>query len=251
MIDLSQAAVLGVAFCAIAFLFSSVGHGGASGYLALLSLAGLMSAAMVPVVLVLNILVAAIGLYMFWSEGHLRLRILLPFVIASVPAAFVGGLLHVEEAYLRLFLGVFLILAAARIFIIRGSTAPVTTVDRSVLWMVGLGSGSVLGLLSGMIGIGGGVFLSPLLLLLRWTDPKQTAAIASAFIVVNSCSGLAGHLTRGNLVPGPWLLLVTAVIIGGWLGSFAGAKRLTVPHLQTVMSVVLLLAGLKLVLPIL
>ncbi len=232
----------------VAVLYSSVGHGGASGYLALFALFGVAVPEIAPVVLVLNILVASTSFIRYNASGFFSAKMLLPFVCLSVPAAYVGGALHISPELFTLVLGVVLILSALRIVIVQPDKHRFVEPLQSTLWKWGLPIGAVLGLISGMTGIGGGVFLSPVLLLARWADVKRSAALASAFIVLNSISGLIGQLTRTTLSLHVLLPLAAVVVAGGAIGSYAGAERLKSRRLQIILSIVLIIAGAKLVL---
>jgi hypothetical protein len=234
-------------FFVVAFVYSSVGHGGASGYLAVLALFGIAAPGIVPLVLVLNVLVASTGWWQYSRGGHFAPALLAPFALTSIPAAFVGGMLHVHEAVFSLVLGIALVLSALRLSVMQEVRATVRSGAPRLVWGLGLPLGAILGLLSGMIGIGGGVFLSPLLLFLRWADAKRTAAVSSAFIVLNSLSGLAGQLTKTAIDLGAAVPLLLAVGAGGYLGARTGAVKLAPRVLQSVLAVVLLLAGAKLV----
>ncbi len=235
----------------VALLYSSVGHGGASGYLALFALFGIAVPAVVPIALILNILVASTSFFRYRSSGYFSARMILPFVVLSIPAAFIGGSLPISQQLFSLILGVALMLSALRIIALREEQGNASEPLQSTLWKWGLPIGALLGLISGMTGIGGGVFLSPILLLARWTDVKRSAALASAFIVVNSISGLVGQLTRTSLNLSVVLPLALVVVTGGAIGSYAGAARLRPRWLQALLSVVLLIAGGKLLLNVL
>lgn len=232
----------------VAVLYSSVGHGGASGYLALFALFGIAVPAVAPIALVLNILVASTSFLRYRANGFFSSTMLLPFIVLSIPAAFIGGALHISQRVFTLLLGIALMLSAMRIVVLREGELKTFEPDQSTLWKWGLPIGALLGLISGMTGIGGGVFLSPILLLARWTDVKRSAALASAFIVLNSISGLTGQLTRVSLNLAILLPLIIIVVAGGALGSYAGAARLRPRWLQIILSVVLLIAGAKLLL---
>lgn len=237
-------------FFLVAMLYASVGHGGASGYLALFALLGVAQSGVVPIALILNLLVAVLGWIVYTRRGYFSASLLLPFVIGSVPAAFLGGRIQLSSTIFSLVLGVTLVLAALRMLLLR-EVQPVSnnTVTRQrQVWSVVLGV--ILGFLAGMVGIGGGVFLSPILLFLGWADVKQTAAVSSAFIALNSLSGLAGHLLRGSVPAGPMVLLGVVVLAGGFAGSLSGSRHVRPRHLQTLLGVVLLVAGGKLLLPL-
>ncbi len=230
-----------------AALYSSVGHGGASFYLAAGALAGLQREALTPIALSLNLLVAGLAFWNYWRAGPFSLRLLLPFIVTSIPAAYWGGSLSISPQVFAGLLGFTLLLAAARLLLFGREMRPRLELDLGILWLVGLPAGLALGFLSGLIGVGGGIFLSPILLLLGWADAKRTAAISSAFIVLNSLSGLVGHLVRGAGPQLEMLLpLLGAVAIGGAIGSYWGAQRIRHVALQRLLGAVLLVAAFKL-----
>lgn len=235
-------------FFLVAFLYASVGHGGASGYLALFTLSGMTSSAIAPVALVLNIIVATTSFWHYRASGHFSARMLIPFVAFSIPCAFIGGALHISERVFGLLLGVALLASALRIVSLRGDRKNEQQPSDRTLWLLGSPIGAALGMLSGITGIGGGVFLSPILVLTGWTSVKQSAALASAFIVLNSIGGLIGQLTRTTLRLEAVLSLVAVVVVGGALGSYLGATRFSQRWLQVILSIVLLSAGTKLLL---
>jgi len=233
-------------FFAAAFLYSSVGHGGASSYLAILVLAGYPREAIAPTVLVLNILATLVGSMNYFRAGHLELRLLLPFILTSIPAAFLGGSLRLSDATLSAILGSALLLAGLRFLTVTKPIVAKQALSPKLLFSIGLPVGFALGFLAGLIGIGGGIFLSPLLLLMGWADAKKTAALSAAFILLNSLSGLAAQILKGT---SDWTLLgvlAVTVLIGGGLGSYIGAFRLLPVTLQRLLGLVLLVAGLKL-----
>ena len=221
-----------------------MGHAGASGYLAAMALFGVAPEVMKPTALVLNVLVASIASFKFRRAGHFSWATFWPFAATSVPFAFVGGAIALPVTVYRPLLGAVLLYSAARFtFGFRGTdqTRPIP------LWAA-LAVGAVIGLLSGLTGVGGGIFLSPVLLLLRWAPIRTTAAVSAHFILANSAAGLAGHLSSvGQVHP---MVLVWAVIagIGGWIGSELGSRRLPPAILRGLLAVVLLIAGLKLIL---
>lgn len=232
----------------VAALYSSVGHGGASGYLAVLVLAGFARPDVTPVVLILNILVAGIGFINYRRAGHFSSRLLLPFLVTSMPGAFIGGMIGLSDRAYAVIVGYTLLAAACRFLAFSRVTVAGREASPRLIWTVGPPIGLALGLLAGMVGVGGGIFLSPLLLIMGWADAKRTGAVSAAFILANSLTGLVGQLARGAAVDGGLLapLLVTA-LIGGVLGSSLGASRLSLLTLQRLLGVVLAIAGLKLV----
>jgi uncharacterized membrane protein YfcA len=232
-----------LAILAVAFLYSSVGHAGASGYIAVLALAGYAPLIIKPTALVLNILVAAIGSFQFWRAGHFRWNLFWPFALLAAPAAFLGGYLHLPTQIFKLLIGVVLLCSALRFFFRPGDPSA----TKPPRLTVSLGAGAGLGLLSGLTGTGGGIFLTPLMLLCRWAKTKNVAATSALFILVNSCMGLAGFVSSGKPVPSlVWLLAGTA-IAGGTLGSYLGSRRFPVRTIQLLLAVVLVIAGAKLV----
>ncbi len=229
----------------VAMLYASVGHGGASGYLAAMSLVGgYSSAAMSTSALLLNLVVAGTAWITFWRAGHGSWPLLWPFVVSSVPAALIGGWLPISAQTYRWLLAACLLVAAARL-----SLPPLRNNERSEgpLVAVALPVGGVIGLISGIVGVGGGIFLSPLMVLLRWADMKRTAAVSAAFIVVNSLAGLAGRMVAGRLMIDSLALLVIAAFAGGVVGSRLGANHFSGVWLRRLLAVVLVIAAGKLV----
>ncbi len=233
-------------FFLIAALYASVGHGGASGYLAIFALFGIASSSIAPLVLLLNIIAASISFWNYYRGGYFSFRLLKPFALASIPAAFLGGMITVSSTLFALMLGVALLLAAIRILFLHEVKELKSAHFEKKVWTAGLPIGFVLGFISGMIGIGGGVFLSPILLFFRWADAKKTAAVSSAFIVLNSLSGLSGHITRGNFSFESSAILFAVVFIGALVGSRISVKRISARHLQVALGVVLVFASVKL-----
>jgi len=228
-----------------ALLYSSVGHAGASGYLAVMAFLGTTPVAMRPTALVLNLFVASIGSVQFVRAGHFRWSLFWPFAVASVPAAFLGGLLSLPGTAYRVIVGIVLVLSAIRFVVtLRAPDTARHSVSRPVALLVGL----ALGFLAGLTGVGGGIFLSPLLLLTGWATVRVTAATSVTFILVNSVAGLLGQLsTLGSLVD-TLPLWVAAAVGGGLIGSHLGSRRLPSPALRGLLAIVLLLAGTKLIL---
>jgi uncharacterized protein len=230
----------------VAVAYSSVGHGGASGYLAVLSFFGLAPALMAPSALLLNLLVSGVAFVAFWRAGHFDFRLLWPFLVGSVPMAFVGGVLRVSPQVYMAVLGAVLVFVAWRLLAAPVGSAAGEHFSRPPKLAVAVLAGAGIGLLSGMVGVGGGIFLSPLLILLGWADAKRTAAASAAFIWINSAAGLYGHLTR-TAVDWPALAwLVGAAFVGGLVGSRLGARRLPTVWLRRILGVVLLVAAYKL-----
>ncbi len=232
----------------VAVLYSSVGHGGASGYLAVLALFGVAAAVTRPTSLVLNLFVASITFIQFYRGGHFDWRIFLPFAAASVPFAFLGGTIQLSAGVYKTVLGAALILAAIRLAVNLKSSGEISQPKTWVCLFIG----AVLGFVSGLIGIGGGVFLTPILLLFNWTETKKAAGVSALFILVNSVSGLVGNWLLGkdsqlsNLQPDVWLWIIAA-IAGGVIGSTLGSRRFNSITLRRVLAVGLLIAGAKLI----
>jgi uncharacterized protein len=227
-----------------AILYSSVGHGGASGYLAAMALFGIAPAVMKPTALVLNIIVAAIATLKFYRAGCFNFSLFWKFAIGSVPCAFLGGAMVLPTQIYKPIVGIVLLYAAGRLSLDRRSLQPQQ--PRFIpIWSVGLGA--VIGLLSGLTGVGGGIFLSPLLLLLEWTTIKQAAGVSAAFILVNSIAGLLGYLTKFPTLPSSLWIWSIAAAAGGWIGSEYGSKQIGNKRLQRLLAVVLTIAGIKLI----
>lgn len=231
-------------FCA-ALLYSAVGHAGASGYLAVMAFLGTAPSAMRPTALVLNLLVAAIGTFQFARAGHFRWSLFWPFALGSVPAAYLGGRLALPGDWYRLVVGVVLLLSALRFVVtLRAADTIRREPPRGLAFLAGAG----LGFLAGLTGVGGGIFLSPLLLIAGWADLRTTAATSAAFILVNSAAGLLGQAATLEMLPDDVLLWGAAAVLGGLLGSYLGSRRLGGPALRATLAAVLVVAGVKLLL---
>lgn len=247
MTEAPSLALLVPLFLAAALLYSSVGHGGASAYLAILVLAGFNRPDIAPMVLVLNILVTAAGFANYYRAGHFELRLLRPFALTSIPAAFLGGMAALPPAIFSRILGLTLLAAGLRFLLLTRPIRARPSLAPGISYAIGLPAGFILGLLAGLVGVGGGIFLSPLLLLIGWADAKKTAAVSAAFIILNSASGLIAHLLRTTPDLHLLLPLAAAVLIGGTAGSWWGAFRIPPVPLQRLLGGVLLLASLKLI----
>lgn len=233
----------------VAALYSSVGHGGASGYLAVLSLCAIPRDEMKATALVLNVLVAGIASIAFIRSGHFKWRLTWPFILASIPAAYFGGRWHVSEHVYGLLLGLALLVAAGRLLNLLAPTDSANE-PQTLRLTAALPVGAGIGGLSGLIGIGGGIFLSPILLFTRWATVKETAATSAVFIVVNSLAGLCGNFTRHQFSLTPFLPIIAAALCGGLVGSYLGARHSSPQLLQRLLAAVLLLAAGKLLLGI-
>jgi len=227
----------------VAFLYASVGHGGASGYLALMALFSITPDVMKPTALLLNLFVSLTSFIQFYRGGHFKWKIFLPLAIASVPFAFAGGLIVVDSSVYKKLLGLLLLIPITRFLFF--PNIPVTELRKSNN-ILSLLIGGAIGFLSGLIGIGGGIILSPILLLLKWTDQKQTAAISALFIFVNSLSGLAGQFTKGIRFSPDMYAYVGIAFAGGLCGAYFGSLKFNQNILKYVLAVVLMLAAYKL-----
>lgn len=241
-------APLALGMLVAAFMYASVGHGGASAYLAALALAGVAPQEMRPIALSLNILVSAMATFMFHRAGHFRWRLFWPFAVVSIPLAYVGGAITLPGHAYKILVGVVLVYAGWQLWLSGRAGAEMREVREPPLpWAMGIGA--ALGLLSGLTGVGGGIFLSPILLMLGWAGTKQTSATSAAFILVNSLAGISA-IVAGRHVALPqyiWILGV-AVAAGGWLGAEYGSRKFANPVVRRMLAVVLALAGGKMVL---
>jgi uncharacterized membrane protein YfcA len=239
-------ALLALGIFAAALLYSSVGHGGGSGYLAAMAFAGLAPAEMKPAALALNVLVAGIGTWRFARARAFVGALFWPFALTAVPFAALGGALELPSAAYRPLLGAVLLFAAARMAFT--PAARFGQPNRNPPLMVALACGAAIGLLSGLTGVGGGIFLSPLLIFAGWGEPRAVAAVSAPFVLVNSLAGLGGHLVRGLEMPAALPIWALAAVAGGLLGSGMGARRLGAPGLRRLLAVVLAVAGVKMLL---
>jgi hypothetical protein len=275
-------------FFVVAFLYSAVGHGGASGYLALMSIWHLAPEHMKPVALILNLVVSGIAFIQFYRQGHFLWRLFLPIAALSIPMAYLGGFTPLKDDVYQLGLGVFLVISVVLLNVnLRGGISfknddeqrvladDASKLSREYLLAAAILGGGI-GYVSGLLGIGGGILLSPVLLLLGWTQQKQTAAMGAAFIFVNSMSGLVGFvqqhplwesptekmsgiadaaITGGSVLGIYWLsvsmivgVLIMPVVMGGVVGSWYGSKKFSHRGMKGILSVVLLIAAIKLLL---
>jgi uncharacterized membrane protein YfcA len=240
--DVAELLIIAAIFL-VAVLYSSVGHGGASGYLAVMALLSVPLATTRPSALLLNVFVAAVGTIQFYRAGHFSWRVLLPFAATSIPFAFIGGMITLPTAVYKLVLGAVLIAAAIRLaWNLKSDTA---TKDPRI-W-IALIVGAVIGLLSGLVGVGGGIFLTPVLLLMNWSPTKTAAGVSAMFILVNSIAGLAGNYSQLIEIPSNVWFWIVAAVAGGVIGATLGAKRFDSLTLRRLLAVVLLFAGVKLI----
>ena len=232
----------------VALLYASVGHAGATGYIAVMTLFGLAPEVIRPTALMLNVVVASIASVQFLRAGHFRGRLFWPLAVASVPCAVLGGTLRLPTDAFEKLVGVVLAASALKIVIdarpgrATGDPSPSSPPAPPALATVGGG----IGLLSGLTGVGGGVFLTPILLALRAAPVKEVAAITAPFILVNSLAGLAGGMITGRRLPSLGLWVLAAAVIGGTVGAHLGAFRLPVRAVQILMAAVLAIASAKL-----
>jgi uncharacterized protein len=231
------------AIFAVALLYSSVGHAGASGYLAVMALFAIAPEITKPTALILNLFVAMIAFVQFYRAGNFDWKVFLPFAIGSIPMAFIGGMIHLPTAIYKIILGIALILAAVRLAINLKSDNETKTPEFWVCLLIG----AILGFVSGLIGIGGGIFLTPILLLTNWTETKKAAGISALFILVNSISGLLGAYASINLLPTTVWYWIAAAIVGGFIGSTLGSYRFNSQTLRRVLAFGLIIAGGKLI----
>ena len=249
VVDVQQAFLLGALFFAASVLYSSVGHGGASGYLAAMGLFGIAPAVMRPTALVMNIAVASISLYKFSRSSGFDWRLFWPFAITAVPMAFVGGRIQLPVLWFGVLVGCVLLFSAVRLFIETiVSKQRVRTIAGPPPIAFALALGAAIGLLSGLTGVGGGIFLSPLLVLTGWATVRQSAAPTAAFVLINSISGLLGLLSRQPTLPDALPYWVGAVIVGGLIGATYGSRRLGNNAMRQALAVVLVIAGAKMIL---
>lgn len=228
----------------VAFLYASVGHGGASGYLALMAIFAFSPEVMKPTALLLNLFVSLTAFIQFYRGKHFQWPIFLPLALASIPMAFLGGMINIEADIYKKILGLILLIPVFKLLFLKNS--PSLDLQKNTI-LLSLFIGALIGLLSGLIGIGGGIILSPVLLLLRWTDQKQTAAISALFIFVNSSSGLAGGFYKGIEISPDMISYVGIAFVGGLLGSYLGSLKFNQNILKNTLGIVLLVAGLKLI----
>ena len=227
----------------VAFLYSSVGHGGASGYLALMAIFSISPDVMKPTALLLNLFVSLTSFIQFYRGKHFNWKLFLPFAITSVPMAYVGGLLTVDDSIYKRLLGILLIIPIVRFLFFANIRVEELRKSNFILSLL---IGAAIGFLSGLIGIGGGIILSPVLLLLKWSDMKQTAAISALFIFVNSLSGLAGQLTKGINFSTDMYAYVAVAFAGGICGAYFGSLKFKATILKYMLAIVLIVAAYKL-----
>ena len=233
---------LGFAFFVAAAVYASVGHGGASAYLAVMGLIGMAPAEMKPIALVLNIAVSLVALVSFVRAGHFQGSLFWPLAAASVPTAFIGGWLQSPDPVFKFILAAALFFGAWRLAF--GQSTGETELRKARLPAL-LVMGATIGFLSGLVGIGGGIFLTPLLILFRWSPARPAAAVSAAFIFANSCSGIAGFMVKGGDLPSLAWMLLPFVLAGAWIGSRWGSQKARTPALRRSLAAVLVVAAAK------
>ena len=231
------------AILVVAILYSSVGHGGASGYLAVMAFLAVTPNVTKPTALILNIFVASIAAFQFYRRSYFDWKVFAPFAALSVPMAFVGGMITLPTQIYRPLLGVVLLLAAIRL---AWNFASEKAIVKPSIWLA-LIIGAIIGLLSGLVGVGGGIFLTPILLLTNWTETKKAAGISAMFILVNSIAGLLGNYAQIFTLPVNVWLWIAAAASGGLIGSSLGSGYFESITLRRVLAIVLLTAGVKLI----
>jgi len=227
----------------VSFLYASVGHGGASGYLALMALFSFAPEVMKPTALLLNLFVAAIAFYYYYKEGYFNKKLFISFAIASIPLAFLGGMIEIDASLYKKVLGVLLIFAILKMLNVFGKES--AKIKNIKTWQ-GLLVGGAIGFFSGLIGIGGGIILTPIILLLHWGRIKEAAAVSALFIWVNSASGLMGQFSSGVSISVQSFGLVAIALIGGFFGGYLGSKKINSQNLRYILSFVLVIASVKL-----
>lgn len=233
-------------FFGVAFLYASVGHGGASGYLALMALLGIAPYMMKSSGLMLNIMVSGVSFLMFYKSGYFRWKLFWPFAITSIPASFLGAMIVVDSLYYKRILGVLLIFPVLRLLGFFGKSQQEDQ-KKELFIISALVFGAAIGAISGMIGIGGGIILSPLLLVFRWATIKESAAVSALFILCNSVSGFAGVLYQGLELPDEVLGWLAAALLGGLAGSYYGSRTGQYVSLKYILAIVLIIASSKLI----
>lgn len=242
--DTTTVIALCLLFALGAALYSSVGHGGASAYIAAMALFSVAPETMKPTALALNLLVAGFGTGRYARRGLTNWKLVIPFALTAAPAAFIGGGIHLPAIYYKPLVGILLWASAARLL-----WQPKRLAERPVKQPplgLTLPAGAVLGLLAGLTGTGGGIFLSPLIILNAWEEPRHTSGVVAAFILLNSIAGLAGNLASIGDLPPVLPFFLVAVGAGALLGTWLGVERLPRPWLLRTLGAVLLVAGSKL-----
>ncbi len=240
---MEQLAIVCLAVLVIAFLYSSVGHAGASGYIAVMTLFSFAPDVIKPTALILNILVACLSSWQFYRAEYFQWSLFWPFALLSVPFAFLGGYVNLPVQFFKILVGVVLLYSAFRFLVRPKPDSDANPPSHRVALPVGAG----LGLLSGLTGTGGGIFLTPLMIFMRWSRTKAASATSAVFILVNSVAGLLGNLSSTSTLPSFALLLMVSVILGGAVGSYYGSNKFSTTVVKRMLAVVLTIAGFKLI----
>jgi hypothetical protein len=236
--------LVSILFLIISILYSSVGHAGASGYLAVMALLSFAPETIKPTSLILNVVVASIASLKYIKADCFDKRVFLAFILTSLPMAFVGGYITISPRYFKLIAGLFLVISSL-LLIIRAYYKPLQKPIVHMPFIYGLIGGSVIGLISGLIGVGGGIFLSPIIIIANWTTVRNASGVAALFILLNSLAGLGGHILALNTLDHHIFYWIIAVVIGGLIGSFLGTIKFNNKIIITCLFLVLLSAGLK------
>ena len=244
MFEFDYSYLLLVMIIIMALLYSSVGHGGASGYLAAMALFGLAPETMKPAALMMNIFVSALLVWRLSRAGHFNWPLFWPIIVGSIPMAFMGGMLVIDVGLYKMIVGLALILAAVYMIF----RVPVHEQVRPGKTVVAVFIGGVLGFIAGLTGVGGGIYLSPLLLFLQWTTMRGSAAISAGFILVNSIAGLSGYLMVATNIPDGILIMVVCAFVGALVGSELAVRWATPGLLRRLLGLVLVIAGVKMIL---
>ncbi len=240
---MSHDLIIGLCLLLVGFLYASVGHGGASGYLAVLSIFGIPVTAYRPFILILNVVVAGLSFSQYYKMGYFKWNLTWPFLLTSIPFAFLGAQIHLQKEHYNLLLGLALLFPIIKLL---GFT-PIDKINFKPLNVVyALLFGAVIGFLSGLLNIGGGIFLSPVIILMAWADSKHAAASAALFIVLNSLAGLAGNIPNFTQLTSSHYIWFTAAAIGGATGAFFGSHKFAVTTVKYLLTVVLGIASFKL-----
>ncbi len=228
----------------VAFLYSSVGHGGASGYLAVMAIVGIVPSLMKSSALLMNLAVSLFSFFGFYRAGFFKWKLFWPFALASIPMAYLGGTITLSDVIYKKILAICILISIARLlYQFRNEE----TENREIPTWAALTAGGIIGLLSGMMGIGGGIILSPLMLLMKWSKLKETAAVSALFIFVNSLSGLYGQISKGGFqIPENLQWAILATIVGGLVGSYFGSQKFNLPTLRYMLALGLVIACAKL-----
>lgn len=236
--------IVGLCLLLVGFLYASVGHGGASGYLAVLSIFAIPVTVYRPFILILNIVVAGLSFSQYYKMGYFKWSLTWPFLLTSIPFAFLGSQIHLDKEYYNLLLGLALLFPIIKLL---GFTPKDNLEFKPLNVVYALLFGVVIGFISGLLNIGGGIFLSPLIILMAWANTKQAAASAALFIVLNSLAGLAGNIPTFNNLTTTHYIWFFSAIAGGGVGAFLGSRKFAIATVRYLLVVVLSIASFKLV----